>query len=106
MSKIAIDFDGTICDRKGIPRKDDYMADKPTKDALEAVWWLFKQGFEPYILTNRRITQWPGIRYWLFMNGFPSLKITNRKLPKTTMYIDDRAIRFENNWQSICKMLG
>jgi len=97
---ISIDFDGVICDRPGIPRKGDYMADKPMKDALEAIWWLERHDFKPYVLTNRTKKEWPGIRYWMHMHGFPELKITNRKLIGTTIYLAKWAIRF-TNWRDI-----
>ena len=102
---LGIDFDGVIVERPGIPRKDDYMADKPVKDALEAIWWLEKNDLEPYVLTNRRKTEWPGIRYWMHMHGFPRLKITNKKLKGTVIYLDDRAVRFQG-WQDFVKLLG
>lgn len=102
---ISLDFDGVLIDRPGIPRKGDYMCDKPMKDALEAVWWLERQGFKPYVLTARRETQHPEIEYWLYMHGFPDLKVTNKKLPDTVIYLDDRAVRFQG-WRDFIKLLG
>ncbi len=102
---IGVDFDGVICSRPGIPRQGDFMVDKPTKDALEAIWWLEEQGFKPYVFTNRGEKQWSEIEYWMYGHGFPRLNITNRKLKGTNIYLDDRAIRF-TNWQDVCKYLG
>src|SRR3990167_2789568 len=97
--RIGIDFDGTICKRQGVPRKDDYLTSPPQENALEAIWWLQVQGYEPYVFTSREEKN--GIYWWLYYNGFPEIEITNKKKRNTIAYIDDRAIRFENNWQSI-----
>lgn len=100
---IAVDFDGTICKRSGIPRKDDYLTAPPTENALEAIWWLLAKGHQPYIFTSRH--EKDGISLWLYYKGFPYLEVTDRKLPDTSVYIDDRAIRF-TNWMDMCKYFG
>jgi hypothetical protein len=101
--KIGVDFDGTICEREGIPRNSGITNEKPIKYAKEAIEWLMREGHELYIFSTRDKDE---ILIWLKMNNFPLLEITDKKIPGTTAYIDDRAIRFENNWQSICKLFG
>ena len=99
---IAIDADGTLIKRKGIPRGKSIKGCKPVKDAKQAVKWL-QEKHQVYVFTNRNADE---VVEWLDKNGFKKLVVTDRKLPNTKTYIDDRAIRFENNWQSICKLLG
>jgi 5'(3')-deoxyribonucleotidase len=99
--RIAIDFDGVICKRDGIPRTNDFRDCPPMKNALEAVRWL-NDHHDIYILTNRRKDDRCYVRAWLVKHGFPLVLVTNRKMPKTSVYIDDRAIRF-TNWLDISK---
>lgn len=103
MSLISIDFDGTICKRSGIPRTSGIDNEKPIKYAKEAILYLMSKGHEIYIQSNRNPDE---ILIWLKANEFPLVEITDHKKPNTAVYIDDRAIRFENNWQSICKLFG
>jgi len=103
MSLISVDFDGTICERSGITRKPSIDNEKPVKYAKEAILYLMERGHEIYIQSNRNSDE---ILVWLKANDFPLLEITDKKKPNTAIYIDDRAIRFENNWQSICKLFG
>jgi len=102
---IAIDFDGVICDRQGIPRGDDWKECKPTKDAQSAIYLLTSQGHTLYIFTNRESDEWGDILEWMLDYDFPELPITNSKLPGTSVYIDDRCIRF-TNWLDVCKYFG
>jgi len=103
---LGIDFDGVICKRTGFPRGLEFMGCEPTKGAVEAVWWLRKQGHNIYVLTGRTSEDWSDVKKWLKKWRFPKLEVTNVKKAGTAIYVDDRAIRFENNWYSICKLLG
>jgi uncharacterized pyridoxamine 5'-phosphate oxidase family protein len=103
---ISIDFDGTLCDRVGIPRTENWMDSNPVKYALPAMEYLKKQGHKIYILTARRQSDFKDIKIWLKRWGFPEMEVTNKKKKDTAVIIDDRAIRFENNWMSICKYFG
>jgi hypothetical protein len=105
MKRISIDFDGVLANRPSIPRKGDYMLAKPNKNALEAIWWLQDNNFNPYIQTARGKNERTGIELWLFWHGFPLLEVTNRKKSGTIAYIDDRAIRY-TNWLDIIKYFG
>lgn len=98
----GIDFDGVLCEREGIPRVKSIKGCKPVKDALQAVKWIMEQGHTVYIFTNRDADE---VIKWMDKWKFPWIPVHNIKLPDTTMYIDDRAVRF-TNWQDICKLLG
>ena len=100
--RYGIDFDGVICERKGIPRKSSIRGCKPMKDAKQAIEWIIDQGHEVYVFTNRN---WDEVEKWLVKHKFPTMLVTDRKLPDTALYIDDRAYRF-TDWQDICKLLG
>jgi len=102
--RIAIDFDGVLIDREGVPRKPDVENDRPHKHAQEAVKTLQDLGYECYILTARGKDEWPSIKEWLWRWEFPEMEVTNRKT-NAVAYIDDRAIRF-TNWLDITKYFG
>lgn len=102
MRKILTDLDGTIMDHKTIPTRKEWWLDKPKKFALEAIWKLHENN-EIIIFTSRKPEEWKIIDFWLYIHGFPLLRITNVK-EKADVYLDDRAIRF-NNWMDISKLL-
>lgn len=104
MIKIAIDFDGVICNLKGIKRPHNFSNCKPKKDAQEALDWLEENKYNFYIFTSRPKKEWGLIRNWLYKNSFKQQIITNIK-KDATIYLDDRAIRF-TNWVDFCKLLG
>lgn len=101
--RIAIDFDGVVCDWEGIVRGHDFSKCVPKQDAPEAINWLLSRGDDIWIFTTRDSSEWKAIRNWLKEWGIPKLPITNIK-KKATIYLDDRAIRF-TNWQDFCKLL-
>ncbi|MBU1092568.1 hypothetical protein KJ836_02785 [Patescibacteria group bacterium] len=101
VKRLAIDFDGVLCDRYGIPRSVDWFDCPPTVNAVDAIKYLDKS-YDLYVCTNRRRKEWPKIKEWLKDWGFPDLKVTNKKLIGTIAYVDDRAIRF-TNWLDITK---
>lgn len=97
--KIAIDFDGVICKREGIPTIRDWNHALPMDGALDSINLLLKMKNEVWIFTSNEDLE--DIKDWLAIHGFPELEITNIKRP-AHVYIDDRAIRF-TNWQDIRK---
>lgn len=98
--KIAIDFDGTLVHRTGIPTSSDVWNDKPKKGAI-ATLKLLK---DFYIFTNRPKSEFNLIRLWLLENGYAKkVLITNKKQKDTTVYLDDRALRF-TNWNDFRKL--
>lgn len=96
--KIAIDFDGTICKRNGIPTiMED--TDEPVDGAKDAIKLLLKQGHDVWVFTSNPYID--DVSTWLEKYGFPDLEVTNIKKP-AHVYIDDRALRF-TNWQDMRK---
>jgi len=104
MAKYAIDFDGVLCDRQGLPRVGSFKDCAPNDYAVEAIKCLRRNHHEFYILTNREEKEWKDIYEWLKYNGFPKMRITNIKEKGTTIYLDDRAVRF-TNWLDFCKLI-
>ena len=105
MIKLGIDFDGVICKREGIPTIGDWQKCEPVNGARESIELFIKQGIGVYICTQREHYDWPEVKEWLKKRGFPELRITNKKEKDTTVYIDDRAIRF-TNWNDIRKLFN
>lgn len=103
--KVGIDFDGVICEREGIPRKTDFFDCPPTQNCENALKFLLKQGYDLYVFTNRDPKEWKKIQEWMKLNELPKLRVTNIKEPATSVYIDDRAVRF-TCWLDICKLFG
>ena len=95
---IAIDFDGVIIKRNGIPTIRTWD-DKPIEGALDAINLLLSQGKKLWVFTSNKEPE--KVKEWLKNNGFPELEVTNIKKP-AHVYIDDRAIGF-TNWQDIRK---
>ena len=102
--RIALDFDGVLCDLKGIIRGHDFSKCNPKENAGDAIHWLIKEGHKVWIFTSREEKEWEDIKDWLMKWGFPKLDITNIK-KKATIYLDDRGVRF-TNWPDFCKLLG
>lgn len=101
--KIAIDFDGVLCKREGIPTIGDFRDCEPTDGAVSAVRLFIKENFDLYVCTNRDETQWDDIKLWLKKHGFPAMDVTNVKQKNTSVYLDDRAVRF-TNWDDFRKI--
>lgn len=76
--------------------------DKPVPGAIKAIKSLIKAGYEVIIFTtmsSRGEARNQEIRKWLKKRDL-DLKVTSTKVPALAI-IDDRAIRFEGNWQTI-----
>lgn len=101
--KIAVDFDGVICKREGIPTsKADWYPNGEVEGALASIEYLISLGHDVWIFTSNPDPE--KVKKWLWKNGFPALKVSRQKTP-SHMYIDDRAVRF-TNWQDIRKYFG
>jgi len=104
---IIIDFDGVVCENK----YPDFGKPKPgVREALEKIkakgykiiihtvrtasYWQRDQ-FEQYILLNK----------YLEHNKIPFDYIFQGDKPVGAYYIDDRAIRFEDNWAEIADII-
>ncbi len=97
---LSIDFDGVLhWYRQGWKGHYD-IYDKPVPGAVENVNALFDAGFKLYVLTSRQHLE--PVAVWLHQNHFPPMTLTRQK-PIAYAYIDDRGIRFEDNWPSIRK---
>jgi hydroxymethylpyrimidine pyrophosphatase-like HAD family hydrolase len=105
---IVIDFDGTICEHK-FPDIGDLTPG--VKEALET---LKKAGYKLIIHTCRTASYWKNIlpaNQTKLVEGF----MKYHKLPYDTIwapdkpigiaYIDDKAIRFDNNWSEITEQI-
>lgn len=112
IKKIAVvDFDGTLC-RFAFP---DVGPIEPNVEA--ALMTLHKAGYVIKIHSCRTATYWndpdrskhiDAIHRFMFENGLPYDEvITDPTMDKpiAAVYIDDRAIRYENNWLEIADML-
>lgn len=97
---ICIDFDGVIRDNTN-DTQVEYMQTSPIDGSFRSIKKLESQGYTVIIFSARdqdSIYQWLKAYYPPEYGKIP--EITNVK-PPAIAYIDDRAIRFENNWASI-----
>lgn len=101
---ICIDFDGVLHDySKGYQGLDVFG--EPVKEAPHAVQHLKKEGWKIIIFTARPVTQ--GMRNWLrtnkipfdFINENPDQMDKTSPKPYADIYLDDRAVQFNGNWQ-------
>lgn len=90
---ICVDFDGVLNEYNGYEEGD---LGEPLSGSQVFIKEL-RRKYKVVILTSRPKEQ---VINWLSNNGFPSMKVTNRKVPAVA-YIDDRAIRFNGNYQTI-----
>lgn len=95
---ISLDFDGVLAEYTGWRGK--HHTGKPMTGALEFL--LTHQASHQFVIHTVREPE--AISKWLVTHGFPAIPVTNVK-PKASAYIDDRAIRFEGDWQSVSENL-
>lgn len=95
---IAVDFDNTIATYDGWG--DGQIHGEEMPGAFNALLTLINRGYDVVILTARPADQ---VNAWMLLKWpfkmFPVPKATNTK-PPAVVYIDDRAIKFEN-WKEI-----
>ncbi len=101
---IVIDFDGTICEHK-FPDIGE-----PTPGVKEALETLRTAGFHIIIHTCRTASYWKGkipsnqpklIEGFMKYHKLPYDMIWAPDKPVAFAYIDDKAVRFNNNWKEI-----
>lgn len=98
MSTVAIDFDGVLADYHGWQGMEHL--DPPIPGAAEFLWRVKWAGYDIVIFSTRGADRPEAIRAWLRENGAPdNIQITNIK-PPALVYIDDRAHRFDGDWES------
>lgn len=110
---VAIDFDGTIVE-------NEYPNIGPLKEnAIRCIRLLKEIGCNIIITSCRtntiihpnlaeRLTQVKIMKAFLERNNIPFDEIDNGTQGKVDadVYIDDRAVRFENNWEDIVRIVN
>jgi hypothetical protein len=105
--QVAVDFDDTIA--------IDVMGDiVPTKGAKEAMTKLWQKGYLIVIHSSRswegfvdrgERTRW--MAEWLHKHRIPYHKIhVGYGKPAAVAYIDDKAIKYDGNWEDIVNWLS
>ena len=112
--RICIDLDGTICDTK--TNGESYSEVKPKEDVVKIIKKLKQDGHYIIIDTARHMAscnnnvgqviakQGKVLLEWLDKNGIPYDEIHFGK-PLADVYIDDKAIKFNNDWYEIYELL-
>jgi hypothetical protein len=100
MSRLAIDFDGTIHDPTNVLK--GYKMGQPMLAAAEALTRLKQEGHEIIIFPTwaDRYDRRKAILDWLTYFKIPFDDITSVK-PEADLYIDNNAVRFESWGQTI-----
>lgn len=99
--QIIIDLDGTICtEEKTFSRS---LA-KPIDGAIESINSLYEKGNTIIIYSARSWMEYEVTSDWLNKNGVKYHQLILGK-PIGDVWIDDRAIKFNNNWNTIIKLL-
>ena len=103
---IALDFDGVLHQyRNGwtghVPEEP------PVPGALEFVQYLLLRGWTVVVYSARAKQQEgaDGICRWLDQHGFPPLHVAVGK-PTASAYVDDRAVRFDGDFDLIARQLS
>ncbi len=98
---LAIDFDGVLHSYTSGWQGHELIADGPVEGAREACERLYEAGWKLYVFTSR--SELKPVQKWLEKYRFPPMMLTRIK-PIAIAYIDDRAIRFEGDWESVRKL--
>jgi uncharacterized protein (DUF488 family) len=107
LKRIMVDFDGVLS-KYEYGWQDGKLVDEPIERGKESLQQFKDMGFEVVIFTTRAIKdnyiQIENLKKWLEKYDIPYDYITGEKLP-AEFYIDDRAIRFENNWNEVVEFV-
>lgn len=107
MSKtIAIDFDGVLHSYKSGWIAADIL-EEPLDGALDFCNWLIENKFKIVIFSCRagQPIGWAAIHDWLEKHRFPpSIEVTHKK-PEALLYIDDRGMRFDGNFDTVVQFI-
>ncbi len=107
-SIIAVDFDGTIASYADGWEGWDVVGE-PIPGALEFLKALHKAGHRIMIFSARaRAPEGKkAIEEWIVEYGLDDIieGVTHEKLPYFSLIVDDRAIRFEENFRDILKFI-
>jgi hypothetical protein len=94
---LCLDIDHTLCLSLGPER---YSEATPVVGAKETLNLLRDEGWVIVLDTARHFNHWKTTVEWLMQHGFEYDQIVFGK-PPARYYIDDRAIVFEGDWQSV-----
>jgi hypothetical protein len=102
---IALDFDGVL-NSYGAGYTGVEVVDDPVPGAQRFVTNLLEDGFEPVVFSARASDRGgvAAIKQWLSTHEFPRMEVTDVK-PKAEVYVDDRAFRFEGNFDEALKFI-
>ncbi len=98
---LSIDFDGVLHSYSSGWQGHGSIIDDPVPGAVDACQRFVEAGWKLYVHTSR--SQLDPVRIWLHGHQFPLMILTRIK-PIAIAYIDDRAVRFEGDWESIRKL--
>ena len=99
---LLVDLDLTVAQNTGYPH---YLLTQPVIGAKEALKTLKKKGWKVWIYTARPSGDYKLIEDWMKKFKIPFKGIINGKV-LARWIIDDRAIQFKNNWDSIVEQIG
>jgi predicted HAD superfamily phosphohydrolase YqeG len=95
--RVMIDFDGTL---------RNSSTGEPTESAVKVIEELKKLGYEIFIFSTRVVYGGGNfIHEWLEEFGIEVDGVTGKKF-NAEYYIDNNAIRFEDNWLSILNFIS
>lgn len=98
---ICVDFDRTLMDHENVA--PGHKMGYPEQGAVEALELLSRK-YKIVILTSRTPAQHRIVEQWLNYFNIPFDRVTNVK-PEAIAYIDDRAVRYQDNWPQIVEWL-
>jgi hypothetical protein len=103
--RIAIDFDGTICEN-GPFVAANIIPYKPEPFAKEALIKLSE--YFTIVIYSVRAQREEGVKAiasWMESHGIPYSEITDKK-EMAMFYIDNRAIRYNGSWKEVLKEIA
>ena len=98
---VCIDFDGTLTTYASGYTPDGDIPDGPTDGAKEAMEKLYRH-YKVVVYSARAGTAKGNIAIcnWLDDHGIPCHEVTAVK-PPAIAYVDDRAVRFDDDWKQV-----
>lgn len=100
--QIIIDLDGTICTEE---KTYSRSLAAPKEHAVESVNALYDRGHTIIIYSARTWLEFEMTTEWLNRNQVKYHQLVMGK-PIGDVWIDDRALRFEDNWMEIVERLN
>jgi len=105
--KICFDFDGVIHSFTSPWENDDIILDEPTKGCKQSLDAIKELGATIYIHSTRCHCSKGrnAIADYMVKHSLTYDEIVEHK-PVADIYVDDRAVRFDNNWSEIFKTIS